>query len=109
LAPLVVLIAVGVPWIERRRLLVAALVLLAVVSTVFQAVGTYCYPKGRWDHLPVPVDEARQRLWDWRDNPIARTLRGGIAYEPYLILWEAARHGIEPARQKMEELGVRPF
>lgn len=109
MAPLVVLIAAGMPRIERHRLLVAALAVLAAVSIFFHAIGAYCYPKGHWDHLPVSVDVDQSRLWDWRDNPIARTLRGGIAYEPYVIVWEAVRHGLDPARQKMEELGVRPF
>jgi hypothetical protein len=48
-------------------------------------------------------------LWDWRDNPISRTVHGGIAYEPYVIVWEAVRHGIGPARKKMEGFGIHPF
>ncbi len=91
LAPLMILVAAGLPALSGgawRR----AVTVVAVYGLLIQAIGVYCYPEGRWDRLPVSVDRHPERLWDWRDNPIARTVRGGAAREPYEVV-EAAVGG----------------
>jgi hypothetical protein len=42
-----------------------------------QAVGAFCYPGGDWNDLPVNVDQAHARLWDWSDLEIVRTAAAG--------------------------------
>lgn len=53
-------------------------ILAALIWSVgVQGVGAIFYPAGGWNALPVDVDRAHGRLWDWRDSQIPRTLRGG--------------------------------
>ncbi len=106
--PLMVLMAIGVQAIDRpwpRR----AFAVLALYSILIQAVGVFFYPNGHWDAIPQPVDAANGRLWNWRDNPIARTVRGGLYWEPYAILGAAITGGIPAARLRMRELNVNPY
>jgi hypothetical protein len=107
-APAVVLMAAGAP-VWQRPVLQRVFVVLAVYSCFIQAVGVYCYPKGRWDHLPVTVNRDPGRLWDWRDNPIGRTVRGGVAWEPYAIVGAAVRGGLPAGGKKLNELGINPY
>ena len=70
--PVFVLIALGsraleTPWAKR------SFAVLAIYGCLIQALGLYFYPKGHWDNVPVPVDKAPERAWNWRDNPIVRT------------------------------------
>lgn len=53
--------------------------LLAVWGGVVQGIGAFYYPNGSWDGVPVSVDIAPQRIWNWRDNQILRSLRAGPA------------------------------
>ena len=103
-----ILIAVGLPAIQGRRWK-WAFAAAAVYGCLIQALGVYCYPKGRWDHLPVSVNADQGRLWDWIDNPIIRTARGGVAWEPYAIVAAAARGGWPAAAAKLRELGINPY
>lgn len=106
--PLIALMALGTPVLERPwpgRVFAVA----AVYSILIQALGVYFYPKGRWDALPVPMDFHRERLWDWRDNPIARTLAGGPVWEPYAIVGAALTGGLDAAAAKLRAVGVRPY
>jgi hypothetical protein len=108
LPPLMVLIAIGVSVIDRpwpRRAFAA----LALYSVLIQALGVFFYPKGHWDGTPQSVDAAPARLWDWRDNPIVRTARGGLYWEPYPIVGAALTRGFPAARVRMRELNVNPY
>ncbi len=108
LAPLMILVAAGLPALPGsgwRR----ALAVVAVYGLLIQAIGVYCYPEGRWDRLPVSVDSHPGRLWDWRDNPITRTVRGGIAREPYAVVEAAAGGGWTAAAKKLRELRIQPY
>lgn len=106
--PAMVLIAIGVPaW--RCPLGKTAFAVVAVYCVLIQALGVYCYPKGRWDHLPVSVDEAPARLWNWADNPIVRTARGGVAWEPYAVVGAALTGGVPAASKKLQEIGINAF
>jgi hypothetical protein len=107
-APAMVLIAVGMPEILYQKW-TRGFAVLAVYCCLVQAVGVYCYPKGHWDHLPVSVNDAPGRLWEWRDSPLVRTTRAGIAWEPYAILGAAVSGGLPAAAAKMQQLGINSF
>ncbi len=106
--PLVLLMAIGITAIDRpwpRRAFAA----LALYSVLIQAAGVFFYPNGHWDGTPQPVDAVNGRLWNWRDNPIARTVRGGLYWEPYAIVGAAITGGIPAARLRLRELNVNPY
>jgi hypothetical protein len=110
--PLILLMAVGVPWIERSGLRAwprRAFAVLALYSLLIQAIGVFFYPKGRWDGTPRSVDAAPARLWDWRDNPIARAIVGGPTWEPYAIVGAALTGGVPAAQRRMRELNANPY
>jgi hypothetical protein len=105
---LIVLMALGLPVIERpwpRR----AFAVLALYSALIQTVGAFFYPKGHWDAGPPSVDAAPARVWDWRDNPIARTVSGGLYWEPYAIARAAITGGLPAALRRLRELNVNPY
>jgi hypothetical protein len=105
---LIILMAFGVSAIDRpwpRRAFAA----LALYSLLIQAIGAFFYPKGHWDAGPPGVDQAPARLWDWRDNPIARTVGGGLYWEPYAIVGAALAGGSGAAQRRMRELNVNPY
>jgi len=108
LPPIIILIAIGLPAI-RPGFFRAAFVAAALYGCFIQAVGVYCYPKGRWDSTPVTIYEDPGRLWNWADNPVNRTLRGGFAWEPYVIVTTAVSDGIPAAARKLEEFGINPY
>lgn len=108
LAPVMVLIAVGLPAL-RHGGLKWAFAVTALYCCLIQALGAYCYPKGRWDHLPISVDDDPARLWDWRDNPVIRTAHGGVAWEPYSIAAALATGGPPAAAEKLRQLGINPY
>jgi hypothetical protein len=106
--PLIVMMAIGVsvlgqPWPRR------AFALLAVYSILIQAVGAFFYPKGHWDTQPRNVNVAPARLWDWRDNPIARTIRGGPSWESFAVIGTAITSGIPAAQRRMRGLNANPY
>jgi hypothetical protein len=105
---LMVLIAIGWPAIEARGW-EGAFAGVALYCVLIQAIGVYCYPKGAWDALPVSVDVDPGRLWNWGDNPIIRTVRGGVVWEPYAIVAAAATGGLPAAAKKLHELGINPY
>ncbi len=106
--PLVILMAIGVRAIDRpwpRRIFAA----LAVYSVMIQALGAFFYPNGHWDAGPPSVDASSARLWDWRDNPIVRTARGGFYWQPYAVVGAAMTGGLSGAERRVRELNVNPF
>ncbi|HTS48287.1 MAG TPA: hypothetical protein VMH05_10115 [Bryobacteraceae bacterium] len=105
---LVILMALGSaelerPWVKR------SLAVVAIYCVLIQAVGVYFYPNGHWDNTPVSVDRAGYRVWDWRDNPIRRTLDAGPLWQPYVIVATAVTAGLPAASRKMRELGVHLY
>jgi hypothetical protein len=105
---LVILMALGSaelerPWAKR------SLAVVAVYCVLIQALGVYFYPNGHWDNTPVSVDQAGYRVWDWRDNPIRRTLDAGPLWQPYVIVATAVTDGFPAASRKMRELGVHLY
>jgi hypothetical protein len=110
--PLIVLMALGVPAIEDSGLGAwprRAFAVLALNSVLIQALGVFFYPKGHWERTPRSVDRARSRLWDWRDNPIGRTVVAGPTWESYAIVGAALTGGLAAAQRRVGELNVNPY
>ncbi len=108
LVPVMTLVAIGLPAIRSRGakgLFAGA----AIYCVLIQALGVYCYPKGRWDRSPVSVDAAPARLWSLADNPVIRTADGGFVWEPYSFVAAAATGGWPAAAKKLRESGINPF
>lgn len=63
------------PWRRGASVLRAAFVCWSVAV---QAIGAFCYPGGAWNSIPADVDRAHDRLWDWRDSQIVRTVTAGM-------------------------------
>jgi hypothetical protein len=106
--PLIVLMALGSSVLEMswpRR----SFAVLAVWCCGMQILGAYFYPKGYWDVAPRPAIQAPQRLWDWSDNPIRRTLLAGPTWGPYSIVGAALTGGLPAATRRMRELRVNPY
>jgi hypothetical protein len=59
--------------LDRSRLLVGLIALTIAWSVGAQVVGAFCFPS-TWNHHPVDVDQAHERLWDWRDTELSRCL-----------------------------------
>ncbi|MCL6546338.1 MAG: hypothetical protein K6T61_14010 [Bryobacteraceae bacterium] len=51
-------------------------------SVGIQCVGAFCYPNSLWDERPAPIGESLWRLWDWRDNPVVRSINAGPRLGP---------------------------
>lgn len=75
-----------VPYFERPRGAALNSVLAVTFAFAFgvQVIGAYCYPNGDWNATPVSIDIARERIWDWRDSQLLRTLRAGPAHTKIL-------------------------
>jgi hypothetical protein len=67
----------AIEWIARRPVWKGAFVATATVSVAVQIIGFACYPNGNWDSTPFNVDHYPERLWDYKDNQIGRTLAAG--------------------------------
>ena len=75
------------------RLLVSAAVLWGLLV---QGIGVYC-DDNSWNALPVSVDKASWRVWDWEDPQILRAARAGWhAFDLAPLLWQTLVHP-EPA------------
>jgi hypothetical protein len=74
--PLTLLIAWAWPSIVARRWRVAVFGVLCALSVAVQATGAFFTPCG-WHDSPQLILQDKSRLWDWRDNPVARCLRAG--------------------------------
>ncbi|MBZ5578374.1 MAG: hypothetical protein LAP40_17555 [Acidobacteriia bacterium] len=105
---LVILMGMGVAALQPRGLRIL-FVAAAVFGCLVQALGVYCYPKGRWDQRPISVDSVPGRLWDWADNPIVRTARGGVVWEPYVIVTAALTGGVPAAAKKLQEYRIKTY
>jgi hypothetical protein len=103
--PLVVLIALG-STVLQRHWAKRTLAVLTIYCCLIQALGAYFYPNGHWDRLPVSVDQAPGRLWNWRDNPIGRSAAAGPVWEPYVIVGATLSSGVGGGARKMHELEI---
>lgn len=68
------------PALWGSRLGRAAFVATFALSVAVEAVGAFHFPSARaveWNTSPRNVDQAHERLWDWRDPQLLRLLRNG--------------------------------
>ena len=72
----------------RVRSSIAAVALAC--SVAIAALGAFCYPHGRWNSEPFDVDRTHERLWEWRDNQIARTWVAGASPQNYTLFTREA-------------------
>jgi hypothetical protein len=69
-----ILFAYGLDWmLTRSRILVVISALTVVFSIAVQVIGAFCYPSS-WNFEPRNVDLHHERLWDWRDTELSRSL-----------------------------------
>ncbi len=73
--------AVGWVWLLSAMVRAPAFprnsfVMLALLSALFHAHGAVSFAPWTWNGIPVNVDDAPQRLWDWKDP---QALRGWLA------------------------------
>lgn len=66
-------------------------------SITVQSIGAFSYPAGDWNGLPLNVDLTHDRLWDWHDSQLSRTIRSGT-YQQYRATLERlkAPHDDDP-------------
>jgi hypothetical protein len=74
--------------LRSNKLLLIPAVATVLIATAIHALGAYAYPSS-WNASPRNVDIAHERLWDWRDTELTRSLREG-PHEPQLWEWPAA-------------------
>jgi hypothetical protein len=69
-----ILFAYGLDWmLARSRVLVAISAITVIFSIAVQLIGAFCYPSS-WNLEPRNVDLHHDRLWDWRDTELSRSL-----------------------------------
>jgi hypothetical protein len=69
-----ILFAYGLDWmLTRSRVLVAISAIAVIFSIAVQLIGAFCYPS-TWNFQPQNVDLHHERLWDWRDTELSRSL-----------------------------------
>lgn len=78
-APFLCLFLVPILPLLKRKGIREIFAIAALFSVFVQVVGAFYYPAGLWDALPTNVDKHPERVWDWRDTQILRSLRCGPA------------------------------
>jgi hypothetical protein len=69
-----ILFAYGLDWmLARSRVLAAISAMTVILAIAVQLIGAYCYPSS-WNLEPRNVDLHHERLWDWRDTELSRSL-----------------------------------
>ncbi len=94
---LVILMIPAMRLVEASRAWRFGFVATLVFSIGVQGIGAFCYPNGHWDALPQFVDRHEERLWNWRDNQISRSLLAGPVLAPYRVAWACTMGRESPA------------
>jgi hypothetical protein len=69
-----IIFAYGLDWmLARSRVLVTISAMTVIFSIAIQLIGAFCYPSS-WNIQPQNVDLHHERLWDWRDTELSRSL-----------------------------------
>jgi hypothetical protein len=106
---LILLMVPAMDMVIARRWLGRVFACLLLYSISLQFVGTFFYPNGYWEDLPVNADFHPQRFWDWSDNPIRRSIQAGFEAKPYVLAVEGAVHGPAAMIRKIEDAGYKGF
>jgi hypothetical protein len=81
-----VLLGFSVAWArEHSRVWLAGLGVSVGLSIGIQAVGAFYYPSS-WNEHPAPIDLDHDRLWDWKDTELHRSLLEGPHWPPPVYL-----------------------
>jgi hypothetical protein len=88
-----VLLGFSVAWArEHSRIWLAGFGVTVGLSIGIQAVGAFYYPSS-WNEHPAPIDLHHERLWDWKDTELHRSLIEGPHWPPppYALIQGAAQ------------------
>jgi hypothetical protein len=103
---LVILSIPVIPILERNKPVKVAFAALFIASVYVQFLGAFNYPHSEWDAKPVSVDQRPQRLWDWRDNPIGRSIEAGIDLRGYAYALDLISSRITGRRADLKRHGL---
>jgi hypothetical protein len=67
--------------ITSNRLALIAFCFCLGWSVAIQAIGAF--RQSNWDFEPKDIDWARERLWNWTDNPVSRAILSPVAKSPW--------------------------
>ena len=104
---LVILMIPALRLVERSRGWKLAFASALLVSVLVQGIGVFFYPNGHWDALPESISRRRERLWDWKDNQIFRSVRAGPVLEPYQLAYSCLKNPGVSAEEWLKEKGVK--
>ena len=66
----------------RYRVVQIPFLVAVLLSLSVQMTDAFFYPAGSWDATPVSLSQQPERLWDWQDTQIRRSLQHGLVL-PY--------------------------
>ena len=90
---LAVVLGLALAWAKVRCRPVFAVALVSIaVSIGVQLLGAAVYPSG-WENEPPNIDSAPQRLWDWSDSELSRSI---VVSKPYRALFGPAEAQVVP-------------
>lgn len=109
IAPCLILLMIPAVETAWRHLTWKTTFLAALLFSVgIQCVGAFCYPNSLWDERPAPIGESPWRLWDWRDNPVVRSIKAGprLGPDPAALpaLWRDLGLSADAAPRFLEQL-----
>ncbi len=73
LVPVAAELTLAAGW--KRRSLTVLFVLCGAMSVGIQLRGVNSPSTSEWNRIPVPIDQAPQRVWVWRDPQFLRGAR----------------------------------
>ena len=100
IVPFLCLMLVPILPLLRQWMIRSAFIVACLFSIAVQIIGVFCYNYG-WDIIPVNVDFRPQRLWDWHDPQILRTLQDGLA-----PTWPILKGNPTPLTEFAQQLSV---
>src|SRR5215204_6750535 len=69
----------------QRGLLRGLFMTTVVFSVAVQMTGAFCYSAQEWDASPITVDTQPERLWDWHDTQLWRSLQSGPQMKKWFL------------------------
>jgi hypothetical protein len=104
---LVILLVPVLAFVEKNKPAKVAFAALFTASLYVQFLGAFNYPHSEWDATPVPVDQHAERLWNWKDNPIGRSIQAGIDLKGYTFLLDVIESQFAGRPLDLKRHGVR--
>ncbi len=85
---LVLLLTPLAPVLERHRAVAVGFAGLFALSVYVQFLGAFNYPESHWETAEQSLERHPERLWDWDDNPIRRSIAAGMNCNGYAFAYE---------------------